>query len=198
MLPPRHAQARPPASPAAGNRLIGIVSVIMSPLWINLFSDLYTFNITKMLRKAQENFLFFFCNIPDLRIVYIGQNGNERPQKKFLKRLQHFTVLIVSIANGKNTQAMKRKIIYEKDDLYDDGTGGSMAAYGGKRCPMVIARLPNTQSQQAQMKIVIKGQTTSLQTISVNGCTMVRSARLQRRLGYRQVGRSKEGDQPQH
>ena len=38
--------------------------------------------------------------------------------------------------------------------------------------PMVIAPAPNTQSQQAQMKIVIKGQTTSLQTMSVNGCTM--------------------------
>ena len=38
--------------------------------------------------------------------------------------------------------------------------------------PMVIAPAPNTQSQQAQMKIVVKGKTMPVQTISVNGCTM--------------------------
>ena len=35
--------------------------------------------------------------------------------------------------------------------------------------PMVIAPAPNTQSQQAQMKIVVKGKTMPVQTISVNG-----------------------------
>ncbi|WP_417002036.1 stalk domain-containing protein [Agathobaculum sp.] len=38
--------------------------------------------------------------------------------------------------------------------------------------PMVIAPAPNAQSQQAQMKIVVKGKTMPVQTISVNGCTM--------------------------
>lgn len=50
--------------------------------------------------------------------------------------------------------------------------------------PMVIAPAPNAQSQQAQMKIVIKGQTTSLQTISVNGCTMVPVRAVAEALGY--------------
>lgn len=51
--------------------------------------------------------------------------------------------------------------------------------------PMVIAPAPNTQSQQAQMKIVIKGQTTSLQTISVNGCTMAPVRAICEALGFK-------------
>ena len=50
---------------------------------------------------------------------------------------------------------------------------------------MVIAPAPNTQSQQAQMKIVIKGQTTSLQTISVNGCTMAPVRAVCEALGFK-------------
>lgn len=63
---------------------------------------------------------------------------------------------------------------------------GSMAAtaMAANDEPMVIAPVPNTQSQQAQMKIVIKGQTTSLQTISVNGCTMVPVRAVAEALGY--------------
>ncbi len=51
--------------------------------------------------------------------------------------------------------------------------------------PMVIAPAPNAQSQQAQMKIVIKGQTTSLQTISVNGCTMAPVRAVCEELGFK-------------
>lgn len=51
-----------------------------------------------MLRKAQKNF-YFFCNISDLPIVYRAE------------RQKH--------ANN------ERKIFYEKDDFYDDGTGSS-------------------------------------------------------------------------
>ena len=51
--------------------------------------------------------------------------------------------------------------------------------------PMVIAPAPNTQSQQAQLKIVIKGQTTSLQTISVNGCTMAPVRAICEALGFK-------------
>ena len=51
--------------------------------------------------------------------------------------------------------------------------------------PMVIAPAPNAQSQQAQMKIVIKGQTTSLQTISVNGCTMAPVRAVCEALGFK-------------
>lgn len=51
--------------------------------------------------------------------------------------------------------------------------------------PMVIAPAPNAQSQQAQMKIVIKGQTTSLQTISVNGCTMAPVRAICEALGFK-------------
>ena len=51
--------------------------------------------------------------------------------------------------------------------------------------PMVIAPAPNTQSQQAQMKIVIKGQITSLQTISVNGCTMAPVRAVCEALGFK-------------
>ena len=51
--------------------------------------------------------------------------------------------------------------------------------------PMVIAPAPNAQSQQAQMKIVIKGQTTSLQTISINGCTMAPVRAIAEALGFK-------------
>lgn len=51
--------------------------------------------------------------------------------------------------------------------------------------PMVIAPAPNAQSQQAQMKIVVKGQTTSLQTIFVNGCTMAPVRAVCEALGFK-------------
>lgn len=64
---------------------------------------------------------------------------------------------------------------------------GSMAApaMAANDEPMVISPAPNTQSQQAQMKIVIKGQTTSLQTISVNGCTMAPVRAICEALGFK-------------
>ena len=51
---------------------------------------------------------------------------------------------------------------------------GSMAvpAMAANDEPMDIAPAPNAQSQQAQMKIVVKGKALPVQTISVNGCTM--------------------------
>ena len=51
--------------------------------------------------------------------------------------------------------------------------------------PMVIAPAPNTQSQQAQMKIVIKGKTMPVQTISVNGCTMAPVRAICEALGFK-------------
>lgn len=51
--------------------------------------------------------------------------------------------------------------------------------------PMVIAPAPNTQSQQAQMKIVVKGKTMPVQTISVNGCTMVPVRAICEALGFK-------------
>ena len=51
--------------------------------------------------------------------------------------------------------------------------------------PMVIAPAPNAQSQQAQMKIVVKGKTMSLQTISVNGCTMAPVRAICEALGFK-------------
>lgn len=51
--------------------------------------------------------------------------------------------------------------------------------------PMVIAPAPNTQSQQAQMKIVIKGKTMPVQTISVNGCTMAPVRAIAEALGFK-------------
>ena len=51
--------------------------------------------------------------------------------------------------------------------------------------PMVIAPAPNAQSQQAQMKIVVKGQITSLQTITVNGCTMAPVRAIAEALGFK-------------
>lgn len=51
--------------------------------------------------------------------------------------------------------------------------------------PMVIAPAPNTQSQQAQMKIVVKGKTMTVQTISVNGCTMAPVRAIAKALGFK-------------
>lgn len=51
--------------------------------------------------------------------------------------------------------------------------------------PMVIAPAPNAQSQQAQMKIVVKGQTMPVQTISVNGCTMAPVRAIAEALGFK-------------
>ena len=51
--------------------------------------------------------------------------------------------------------------------------------------PMVIAPAPNTQSQQVQMKIVVKGQTMPMQTISVNGCTMAPVRAIAEALGFK-------------
>lgn len=51
--------------------------------------------------------------------------------------------------------------------------------------PMVIAPVPNAQSQQAQMKIVIKGKTMPVQTISVNGCTMAPVRAIAEALGFK-------------
>ena len=51
--------------------------------------------------------------------------------------------------------------------------------------PMVIAPAPNTQSQQAQMKIVVKGKTMPVQTISVNGCMMAPVRAICEALGFK-------------
>lgn len=51
--------------------------------------------------------------------------------------------------------------------------------------PMVIAPAPNTQSQQAQMKIVVKGKTMPVQAISVNGCTMAPVRAIAEALGFK-------------
>lgn len=51
--------------------------------------------------------------------------------------------------------------------------------------PMVIAPAPNAQSQQAQMKIVVKGKTMPMQTISVNGCTMAPVRAIAEALGFK-------------
>jgi len=51
--------------------------------------------------------------------------------------------------------------------------------------PMVIAPAPNAQSQQAQMKIVVKGKTMPVQTISVNGCTMAPVRAIAEALGFK-------------
>lgn len=51
--------------------------------------------------------------------------------------------------------------------------------------PMVIAPAPNAQSQQAQMKIVVKGKTIPVQTISVNGCTMAPVRAIAEALGFK-------------
>lgn len=51
--------------------------------------------------------------------------------------------------------------------------------------PMVIAPAPNAQSQQAQMKFVIKGKTMPVQTISMNGCTMAPVRAIAEALGFK-------------
>lgn len=115
-----------------------------------------------MLRKAQKNF-YFFCNIPDPPIVYRAE------------RQKH--------ANNERKISMKKTISM----MMALAVAGTMAApaMAVNDEPMVIAPAPNTQSQQAQMKIVIKGQTTSLQTISVNGCTMAPVRAVCEALGFK-------------
>lgn len=102
-----------------------------------------------MLRKAQKNF-YFSATFTSCRL-YIGQNG-------------------------KNTEAMKGRFFMKKtiSMMMALAVAGTMAApaMAVNDEPMVIAPAPNTQSQQAQMKIVVKGKTMPVQTISVNGCTM--------------------------
>ena len=60
-----------------------------------------------------------------------------KAQKKFLKRLQHFTVLDCINSERQKHANNERKIFYEKDDFYDDGTGSSRydgsTRDGGKR-----------------------------------------------------------------
>ena len=115
-----------------------------------------------MLRKAQKNFCFF-CNIPDPPIVYRAERqkhaSNER--KIFMKKTIYM-MMALAVASTMAAPAMA---------VNDE--------------PMVIAPAPNTQSQQAQMKIVVKGQTTSLQTISVNGCTMAPVRAIAEALGFK-------------
>ena len=115
-----------------------------------------------MLRKAQKNF-YFFCNIPDPPIV-------DRAERQ-----KH--------ANNERKISMKKTISM----MMALAVAGTMAApaMAVNDEPMVIAPAPNTQSQQAQMKIVIKGQTTSLQTISVNGCTMAPVRAVCEALGFK-------------
>ncbi len=64
---------------------------------------------------------------------------------------------------------------------------GSMAApaMAANDEPMVIAPAPNAQSQQAQMKIVVKGKTMPMQTITVNGCTMAPVRAIAEALGFK-------------
>ncbi len=63
---------------------------------------------------------------------------------------------------------------------------GSMAApaMAANDEPMVIAPAPST-TQQAQMKIAVKGQTTALQSITVNGCTMAPVRAICEALGFK-------------
>ena len=115
-----------------------------------------------MLRKAQKNF-YFFCNISDPPIVYRAERqkhaSNER--KIFMKK----TISMMMALAVAGTMAAPAMAVNDE--------------------PMVIAPAPNAQSQQAQMKIVIKGQTTSLQTISVNGCTMAPVRAICEALGFK-------------
>ena len=62
---------------------------------------------------------------------------------------------------------------------------GTMAVPAVNDEPMVIAPAPNAQSQQAQMKIVVKGKTMPVQTISVNGCTMAPVRAIAEALGFK-------------
>ena len=97
--------------------------------------------------------------------------------------------LIVSIANGKNTQAMKVRFFMKKtiSMMMALAVAGTMAApaMAVNDEPMVIAPAPNAQSQQAQMKIVVKGKTMPVQTISVNGCTMAPVRAIAEALGFK-------------
>ena len=64
---------------------------------------------------------------------------------------------------------------------------GSMAApaMAANDETMVISPAPNAQSQQAQMKIVVKGKTMPMQTITVNGCTMAPVRAICEALGFK-------------
>lgn len=97
--------------------------------------------------------------------------------------------LIVSIANGKNTQIMKGRFFMKKtiSMMMALAVAGTMAApaMAVNDEPMVIAPAPNAQSQQAQMKIVVKGKTMPVQTISVNGCTMAPVRAIAEALGFK-------------
>lgn len=97
--------------------------------------------------------------------------------------------LIVSIAKRQKHANNERKIFLKKtiSMMMALAVAGTMAApaMAVNDEPMVIAPAPNTQSQQAQMKIVVKGQTTSLQTISVNGCTMAPVRAICEALGFK-------------
>ncbi len=64
---------------------------------------------------------------------------------------------------------------------------GSMAApaMAANDETMVISPAPNAQSQQAQMKIVVKGKTMPMQTITVNGCTMAPVRAIAEALGFK-------------
>ena len=112
-----------------------------------------------------------------------------KAQKNFLKRLQHFTVLDCINSERQKHANNERKIFMKKtiSMMMALAVAGTMAApaMAANDEPMVIAPAPNTQSQQAQMKIVIKGQTTSLQTISVNGCTMAPVRAICEALGFK-------------
>lgn len=112
-----------------------------------------------------------------------------KAQKKFLKRLQHFTVLDCINSERQKHANNERKIFMKKtiSMMMALAVAGTMAApaMAVNDEPMVIAPAPNTQSQQAQMKIVIKGQITSLQTISVNGCTMAPVRAVCEALGFK-------------
>ena len=115
-----------------------------------------------MLRKAQKNF-YFFCNIPDPPIVYRAE------------RQKH--------ANNERKISMKKTISM----MMALAVAGTMAApaMAVNDEPMVIAPAPNAQSQQAQMKIVVKGKTMPVQTISVNGCTMAPVRAIAEALGFK-------------
>lgn len=112
-----------------------------------------------------------------------------KAQKKFLKRLQHFTVLDCINSERQKHASNERKIFMKKtiSMMMALAVAGTIAApaMAVNDEPMVIAPAPNTQSQQAQMKIVIRGQTTSLQTISVNGCTMAPVRAVCEALGFK-------------
>lgn len=51
--------------------------------------------------------------------------------------------------------------------------------------PMIIAPAPSGTTQQAQMKIAVKGKTMPMQTITVNGCTMAPVRAICETLGFK-------------